>query len=268
MSIRINYNLLQFLSIVVQLCAYSIVSIAQTLKPSVIASAGGNSLNSGYSLSYTFGETNTATLSNAGYTLTQGFQQTYKMTLNLKAFLQGYYKNGSMMENVLYTEGITASPGAACDTIQIELRENTSPYSVVSASKQIIQTNGSVTFNGIANAGNAYFIVVKHRNSIETWSTYPVLLTENTYYDFTTAATAAYGNNQIEVEPGIFALYSGDINQDQNADLLDAAILETSIANFDFGYFATDINGDGNVDLLDSPMLEVNVNGFIYSVHP
>lgn len=57
-------------------------------------------------------------------------------------------------------------------------------------------------------------------------------------------------------------------NQDENADLLDQSILESDIANFNFGYFATDLNGDGNVDLLDSPILDVNVNNFIYSNHP
>jgi len=63
-------------------------------------------------------------------------------------------------------------------------------------------------------------------------------------------------------------LYSGDLNQDENIDLLDLGDIETDINNFQFGYFATDINGDGNVDLLDGPIVENNINGFIFSSHP
>ncbi len=241
---------------------------AQTLKPFVIATAGGYQSNASGSLSFTIGETNTQTLTSAGNMLTQGFQQPYKMTLNLKAYIQGYYQGSGLMENVLYTQGVIAAPGTECDTVQIELRNSTSPYNVVSASKQVIKKNGTVTFSGTATVGQSYYIVIKHRNAIQTWSASPVLLNENTTYDFTTAANKAYGDNQVEVSPNVWALYSGDLNADENIDLLDASLLETDINGFAFGYFATDINGDGNVDLLDSPIVETNINGFVFSSHP
>ncbi len=241
---------------------------AQTLSPQVFASAGGYQSNATHSLSFTIGETNTQTLSSAGNMLTQGFQQPYKMTLNLKAYLQGYYTGAGIMENVVFNEGVTALPGNECDTVNIQLRQAFAPYALVSETKQIIQTNGLVTYSGSAAIGQSYYIVIKHRNTTETWSSNAVLLTENTFYDFSTAANKAYGDNQTEVEPGIWALYTGDINQDENVDLLDLSNLENDITNFQFGYFATDINGDGNVDLLDSPLLEENINGFIFSMHP
>ena len=71
-----------------------------------------------------------------------------------------------------------------------------------------------------------------------------------------------------EVSAGVWAMFSGDINQDENVDLLDLSILDSSISNFDFGYVSTDINGDSNVDLLDNPIIEENINQFIFSVHP
>ncbi len=71
-----------------------------------------------------------------------------------------------------------------------------------------------------------------------------------------------------EVEPSIWAFYTGDINQDENVDLLDLGEMEFDIANFAFGYFPTDLNGDGNVDLLDNPMAEENINNFVFSDHP
>ena len=110
--------------------------------------------------------------------------------------------------------------------------------------------------------------MVKHRNSITTWSSEPVQLTSNTTCYFTTAASQAYGSNQVSVDPGTWAFYSGDLNQDENTDLIDLSIMETGINNFLFGYQSADINGDGNVELLDGPTLETNVNNFVFSAHP
>ena len=87
-------------------------------------------------------------------------------------------------------------------------------------------------------------------------------------YDFSSAASQAYGDNQVEVAQGLWALYSGDINLDENIDLGDFTMLENDINSFQFGYFATDINGDGNVDLGDVPIVETNINSFIFSDHP
>lgn len=241
---------------------------AQTLSPQVIASSGGYQTNATASLSFTIGEANTKTLQSATTMLTQGFQQPFKLTLNLKAFIEGYYQGSGTMENVLYTQGITASAGNECDTIQIELHSATSPYGVVSSSTQVIKTDGTVTYAGTATPGQSYYIVIKHRNALQTWSANPVLLTENTLYDFTTDAANAYNNNMTQVEPGVWAFYAGDLNQDENMDLLDLTLVESDIMTFQFGYFASDINGDGNVDLLDSPILEANINSFVFSNHP
>jgi len=111
-------------------------------------------------------------------------------------------------------------------------------------------------------------MAIKHRNHIKTWSANPITIGEYTDYNFSNAATKAYGANQKEVSTGTWAFYSGDINQDENIDLLDLGILEADINNFIFGYYPTDINGDGNVDLLDSPNIESNINNFIFSSHP
>jgi hypothetical protein len=78
----------------------------------------------------------------------------------------------------------------------------------------------------------------------------------------------ALGDNQVEVEPGVFAIYTGDINQDGNIDIFDSPLLDTDIASFSFGYLVTDLNGDGNVDIFDSPILDENISKFIYAVTP
>jgi hypothetical protein len=87
-------------------------------------------------------------------------------------------------------------------------------------------------------------------------------------YDFSISRSNSYGNNVTEVENDIWAFYTGELNNDNNIDLIDLAFLETDISTFSFGYKNSDINGDGNVDLLDSPMIEDNVSNFIFSIHP
>jgi hypothetical protein len=71
-----------------------------------------------------------------------------------------------------------------------------------------------------------------------------------------------------EVEPGVWAFYSGDFNLDENIDILDMAILEGDVTSFASGYYSTDINGDGNIDLLDVPITDQNIQDFVFSVHP
>jgi len=116
-----------------------------------------------------------------------------------------------------------------------------------------------------------YYIAVLHRSAVQTWSANPVTLGSSpASYDFTTAASQAYGDNQVDLSGNgtIWAFYSGDIVIDENVDLLDLGMLEGDISNFAYGYVPTDLNGDGNVDLLDSPIEETNISNFVFSNHP
>ena len=66
----------------------------------------------------------------------------------------------------------------------------------------------------------------------------------------------------------IFAIYSGDINQDGNIDLSDFPLWDVDNSSFNFGYLATDLNGDGNVDLSDYPFWDANNTNFVYAHRP
>jgi len=186
--------------------------------------------------------------------------------VNLKLFFQGYYDGAGLMLPALLNENVGTST-TVTDQITVELRDPNT-LAVVSSVNTLLYTNGTAVCI-FPPVNNSYYIVVRHRNNLVTWSAAPITIgTTPVYYDFSTAASKAYGNNQIQKEPGIWAMYSGDIQQDENIDLLDLSILEVDINNFENGYFVTDLNGDGNVDLLDAPLLEDNVNNFIYSIHP
>ncbi|MBL7773208.1 MAG: hypothetical protein JNM95_10115 [Chitinophagaceae bacterium] len=236
---------------------------AQSISPRVIASLGAYQVNAIGSLSFTVGETNTQTLTSASHILTQGFQQPIEINLlHVRAFLQGFYLGAEQMTDVLYNQGVYLNPSNVADSITLELHDAITPSTILFGTKSTLKQDGSISVKGLGVVGQSYYLVIKHRNSISVWSSTPVLLSNVTTYDFTTQASMAYGANQAEVEPGIWALYSGDINQDDIVDVFDYLTLEPDIVNGSFGYLHTDTNGDGAVDIFDFLILEGNlING-------
>ena len=199
-----------------------------------------------------------------------GSNITINSILNLKFFTQGYYINGGTLKKVLHNEAVdTNAASTNVDTVIVELHNATSPYAVVELYKGVLQTNGTLVCPYSCNVtGHSYYIAVRHRNSIQTWSAAPVAFTATTSYDFTTSQTQAYGNNMIQMQPGKWAFYTGDINQDENVDLQDFPPLDYGIVHGLSGYYATDLNGDGNVDLQDFPLFLANNLLGIFSQHP
>jgi PKD repeat protein len=153
------------------------------------------------------------------------------ITLNLKAFLEGYYISSNTMTPALLNEGV-GNDALLCDSMTVELHQATAPYALAYTYTGVIGTNGllACTFPGSAS-GNAYYIAVKHRNSIETWSANPITITAETSYDFSNAITKAYGSNQAAVGNGQYALLSGDINQDGFVDVGDYPLFDANNQN-------------------------------------
>lgn len=78
----------------------------------------------------------------------------------------------------------------------------------------------------------------------------------------------AYADNQVEVEPGVFAIFSGDLNQDGFIDPFDYTILEADNLSFAIGYVVSDLNGDGFVDPFDYVIFEKNNLNFASLIRP
>lgn len=93
--------------------------------------------------------------------------------LNLKVFIQGFYYGGQTMAAV--PDPVNASQ--TTDTITVELHSSLAPYDFVVSRNGVLSTDGNatITFPGVYS-NNAYYVVVKHRNSIETWSRLPISL--------------------------------------------------------------------------------------------
>jgi len=192
-------------------------------------------------------------------------------TLNLNLFIQGYYLGSGQMTPVLFNEGVSGANTNEVDTIIVELHNTTFPYDTAATVKSILMVDGSTTaIFGAAITGGNYYVVIKHRNAIQTWSAFPVAFSVVTNYSFAISNSQSFGNNMflVDVSPDIWALFSGDINQDQNVDLIDFPTLDYGINHGLFGYYTSDLNGDGNVDLLDFPVLDANIGAGIFSKHP
>ena len=95
------------------------------------------------------------------------------ITLQLQLFLEGYYLSGQVLQPILYNNGLSTNPNA-CDSITCELY--TSTGTLVTSQKGLLLIDGTVSVQFPSTLlGNSYYIVVKSRNTIETWSKLPVL---------------------------------------------------------------------------------------------
>ena len=108
------------------------------------------------------------------------------LVFNLKIFIEGFYKQNSMMTPVMFNSGVSTDT-TVCDTIIVELHDPLNPANIISTKTGVLHTNGKAEIvfpAGILN--QSYYIVVHHRNSVETWSKNPVLFNNQvTSFDFT-----------------------------------------------------------------------------------
>ncbi len=157
------------------------------------------------------------------------------------------------------------------DTVSVILRNSNSPYAIADSSRSVVD---SLTFTGgssfINVTSGTYYIVIKHRNSIETWSKaggeiYTFGGTLN--YNFTTGASKAYGNNLV-LKGAKYCIYSGDVNQDGIVDLSDAGTIDNEGAVFATGYVDGDLTGDRFVDLSDAAIADNNAANFVSKITP
>lgn len=180
------------------------------------------------------------------------------ITLNLKTAIEGFY---NVPQNRLNMS----------DTAKVYLRSTVAPYSIADSSKTVINAN---SFSGLCFFNNAptgkYYMVVKHRNSIETWSRNggdSLIRGNSNSYDFTSGISMAYGNNLVQ-KGSKYCIFSGDVTQNGNVDVLDIAQTDNDVYNFVSGYVNTDIDGNNVVDVEDLLIAENNAFLFVGKVTP
>lgn len=198
-------------------------------------------------------------------------------TLNLTAFIEGYYLGGGTMQSCLLNCAVPRASFNQADTITVELYLASNTASPVSKYQAVLGSDGvaQVAFPS-SLLGQSCYIAVRHRNSIETWSASPITLTASSNYDFSSSSSQAFGDNQIEIEPGIFAMYSGDISsavdgvgfQDGIVESQDYADMENANFVTAIGYVPEDITGDGVVESSDYAIMENNNYFTVFAMKP
>ena len=166
-------------------------------------------------------------------------QQTF--FLNLKVYLEGFYNGTSQVK----------------DSMKVYLRNPTTPFALRDSSNAIVDSTGNTSLSFAKATNGSYYIVVKHRNHLETWSAAPqVFSTGNvTNFNFTDNITKAYGSN-LKLVGSVYVLYGGDANQDGYVDPTDYTYYKSQFGLS--GYKSADFNGDGFVDGYDAPILYNN----------
>lgn len=152
------------------------------------------------------------------------------------------------------------------DTIRAYLRNVNSPYSILDSNKQFANTDGIGNYRLHNVMYGDYYIVIKHRNSIETWSKaiYPF---QTMTFDFTSDPCQAYGCNQIK-KGSKWCIYSGDVNQDCVIDATDLGLVDNDAFLGVGGYVKADLNGDFFVDGTDLSIVDNNASRFITCFTP
>ena len=89
--------------------------------------------------------------------------------LNVNVFLQGYYTGSSTMTEVMANQGYLPTPAVGdCDDITIELHDAVTTTTVAYTATARLLSNGTATVTFPSAITGNYYIVIKHRSSLQT----------------------------------------------------------------------------------------------------
>jgi hypothetical protein len=172
------------------------------------------------------------------------------VTLNVKAFFEGLY------------DGIGNAPSATdtsvSDSVTLQLHHPYPPFAIDESVKKPILKNGNLNVDFNTGKYNGfYYLSLKHKSSLETWSnTFVILNSPSIAYDFTNAAGKAYGNNMHLLGNGKYGIHCCDVDQNGSININDFFQLEEQLKLFNHGYNNFDLNGDNILDDADYSLME------------
>ena len=166
----------------------------------------------------------------------------------------------------LHSSAWRFDPACSCDTSDY-------PTIVYAASGVPLTTTGTVTLSVPAENNGAYYLTIRHRNSIETTSALPVDFSGATInYAFTPASQAFDANmtTMIEVDETVSPplIFAGDVNQDGQVEAEDLNLVGNDASIFAYGYLSTDVFGDGMIEAQDLNISGNNAATFVYKHVP
>ncbi len=176
---------------------------------------------------------------------------------NTKVYLEGLF-NGTNMNKAQDDMGDHFA-GPVADVITVQLAEATAPYNIYKTFDNVLlYQNGMASFSLPQAESGPYYLVIKHRNSVETWSANPISFSGSVNYDFTSAANSAYGDN-LNIVSGKYVIFVGDVTQDGIIDGDDLALMDPDVILGSTGYIASDLDGGGYIDGDDLVKIDPNI---------
>src|SRR5690606_6407049 len=126
-----------------------------------------------------------------------------------------YYTGNGEMASVKYNQD-EVSPQDEVENLTIELRDATSK-ALVASTQATLYTDGTLTSIFSSAPTGMFYIVVKGKNLVQTWSATPQAIGFVPLdYDFSAAESQAYTDGSqpsvVEVETGVWAMFSGDVD--------------------------------------------------------
>lgn len=157
----------------------------------------------------------------------------------------------------------TTGDNAIVDWVQVELRNSSTPASIVATRPALVQRDGDVVAEDgfspislLAPAGS-YHVAVRHRNHLGVMTAGPLALsTTTTAIDFSSPATSTYGTQARRTIGAVNALWLGNVvrdgalkytgaNNDRDPILVRVgSSVPTTVVN---GYYPEDCTLDGQV---------------------
>jgi uncharacterized protein (TIGR02145 family) len=192
-----------------------------------------------------------------------------KKKADLKIFLESLYDPST--ERMIKTRGADGDMfgGDTTDIVTVKLAQSAHPYPIIATFENVeLNQNGSISILPPDSLIGNYYIIVSHRNSIDTWSAIPVEF--NGYqiiYDFTEDHIRAYGNN-LRPNGDKYCIFMGDADHNGVVDTGDMTLIENDASNYASGYLTTDINGDGIVDTYDMTIVDNNASNYVGVICP
>ena len=244
-------------------------------RPSVVGEANGY-----INLTTTSAETRYVKVSG------EGLQGSNVSFIKSRAFLQGAFTGSQLMTLHLNTgsflpltspyadaASVSSMPADVVDWISLELRE-TVDGTTVQQKSMLLKEDGNIVGVEYAQdntvdylqfdsaAPGDYFVVLRHRNHVDIISAAAATFTGNStsanLLDFTSASTSAYTTGPsalTEVETGVWAMYTGDIDGDGSLVASDnTQWFNAFSAGVSDGYHNEDLNFDASVLSADNSL--------------
>ena len=205
--------------------------------------------------------------------------------LNVTAMLQAYYDFNYNTELMLQTQDADENgnwnkfSNLIVDTLTVQIRSALAPdYLIVQEfPASSINVDGTISLSGTlpATITGENYIVIKHRNSIETWSEIVDFTSMTVNYNFyTSSISTQFGGNQSpfyinSVYKGSL-IWAGDLIQDGSINIFDLADSFDMMndPNAPVGYVTEDVNGDGTINIYDLSIVFDNMNFGVGSINP